>query len=324
MRRWSSLAALAIVLACASSARGETQEEQAAKAFEAATAAFDAGDLARAAEFYARSYELYPAPTSAYWQAQVLAKQGKLVAAAERYRLAAEFELDTRATPAFRQAVADAKEALPALEKRIPVIVITIAAGEEPELYIDDVAVPAPAAGPHRVDPGSHVVRASMRGKRPFEQRVALAESTAIDLQIVFTAEPQPRAGARPSPPPPPDSGREVSDGSGQRIAGGIVTGLGGASLIVWAITGGIYLQKQNVVEDHCQDPEDDGSFVCDGDEGIDAAASGKTLGVVNTVMLFAGLGLVTVGVTVILTAPDGETVAIRTRGTGLYLEGAF
>src|SRR5262245_31030982 len=317
-REWSRLAALALVMACASSARGQTQEEQAAQAFDAATAAFDAGDLARAAELYARSYELYPAPTSAYWQAQVLAKQGKLVAAAERYRLAAAFQLDARATHALRQAVADAKQALSSLEKRIPVIQITVPAGEEPELYIDEAAVPGPAAGPHRVDPGSHVVRAVVRGKRPFEQRVALAESTAIDLQIAFTVEPEPRARSRPSvrPPPPPEPGGEVRDGSGQRIAGGVVTGLGGASLIVWAITGGIYLQKQSVVDEHCEDPEDDGRFVCDSDEGIDAADSGKTLGLVNTVALFAGLGLVAVGVTVILTAPDGEAVAIRTRGT--------
>jgi hypothetical protein len=324
IRHCASVGALALALLLAAGVQAQTQEEQAAQTFEEATRALDSGDHARAAELYHRSYELYPAPTSAFWEAQALAKQHKLVAAAERYRIAAEWKLEPGAPQAFEQASADAKKALPALEATIPVIHVTVSGGGEPQLFIDDAPVPAPVAGEHHVDPGSHLVRATTPGRPPFEQRVAVSEGTSIDVVVAFAGP----AGTEPPVQPPLGGGdEETADGSGQRIAGAIVVGLGGAGLLVWAITGGVYLAKQSTVEDECEDPDGDGSFVCATNDGVDAAADGKTIGVVNTVALFAGLGLVAVGVTVILTAPDGETesaVALRTRGAGLYLEGDF
>jgi hypothetical protein len=78
------------------------------------------------------------------------------------------------------------------------------------------------------------------------------------------------------------------------------MVGVGGAALVVWGVTGGLYLAEQDTVESEC-----DAEHLCS-QAGLDAADTANTLGIVNTVALFGGIALVGAGLAVALTAPDG------------------
>jgi len=94
-----------------------------------------------------------------------------------------------------------------------------------------------------------------------------------------------------------------------------------------------MYLDRNTTVDDHCKrEGYDEGTLGCT-QEGLDAADSGKTLGVINTVTLFAGIAAVGTGLILVLTAPsepaEPATSAkiyplVSPRAAGLALDMSF
>jgi hypothetical protein len=99
-------------------------------------------------------------------------------------------------------------------------------------------------------------------------------------------------------------------------VAGYVIGATGIACAVVWAATGIVYLEDQSTVEDLCSDG------FCSEQRGVDAGNRGKRLGVVNTVMAAAAVGLTGVGLILVLTAPDDKTpsAALVVRPAGLDL----
>jgi hypothetical protein len=309
---------LALVLAlCAAGAAAQENKDLGRKLYAEAGAAMDAGDHARAEELYRRSDQAYPAPTARYWHARALMELGRLLEAYARFGEVAAWRLEPGAPPAFAEAVSRAAADRAELEPRIPVLVVTVSDAAA-QVTVDGRPLPAETWGkPHRVDPGRHVIGASVAGRDPFQREIEAAERSRSEIHIEIGAT----VTIEPVAPPAPDT-RGGSGTPAQAVAGWTLVAIGGAGIVVWAVTGGLVLQQKAEVEDHCVEI-DGGSFRCDTPEAVDTAESAKTLGIVNTVALFGGIAAAAVGVTLVLTAGADET-AVAVTPASLVLRGRF
>jgi len=188
---------------------------------------YDGGKYQDALERFQRADALVHAPTMQLMAARSLAKLGRLVEASERYDAVSKAPLDASASPAFREAVANAGKEREALLPRIPSVVLTVdvAPGVEAAVSIDGVAVPATSLGQKRlVDPGAHTVEARAGGVVK-TSRVALKEGETLPVRLDL------RPAQTPSSP--------------ARTVGFIATGVGAAGLVLGAVTGGLAITKK-------------------------------------------------------------------------------
>jgi len=311
--------ALAMALGLGLGTAGPARAQSGAKAearelFFEAGEALNSGDFVKAAKLYREANDLYPAPTSLLGLARAYVQLGRLVEASEIYSQLAETRLAGDAVEAFARAVEDGKREGAELDKRIPRLTVTVD-GPMPESVTID-GEPMTLSGPAttlRLDPGKREVQATHPDYEPFETTVSLAESTVSDVRIALVPLPKRVPDA---PLPKEDPGLDAL-----QISGIVLGSVGLAGLATWGVTGTLYLVDEGKVNDDCQ------ANVCRSQDGVDAANRAKTLGVVNTVSLFAGLGLVAVGTTLFLLGGSEEetepSVSLRL-GTGVMLEGRF
>jgi hypothetical protein len=178
---------------------------------------------------FMRSFEVFPAPTTALHVAQCQASLGHLVEAKEDYEALLGATVPEGSPPAFYRAQDQAKVELDALDPRIPRIRIT-ADTEQPRgmlVSVDGVALSRALLGAARpVNPGTHHVLANAPGRAKSEQVVTVQEGEVKDVPIVFpVAQPtQPIVAARrESPPPEPGESPYTKRKDRGLYAGGIV-----------------------------------------------------------------------------------------------------
>ena len=275
-----------------------------------AQAAYDAGNYAESEKLWAAAGKLYSqAPTLTLGLARTQAKLGKVVAAQENYnKIIREFSNAASAPPAFKDAHESAKAEVGAVSARVASVTVTVEGPTAPQVTIDGQAVPAAALGLKRpVDPGQHVVKASADGYKPTETTFSVAEggNAAAVLKMekggaAVVAGPVPGPGPTPSEPGA-DTGKS---GSMNKTLAYVAFGVGGAGLVVGAITGVIALGKAGDLKDKC-----DAEKNCPNTEQ-DAVDSYKTMGTLSTVgFIVAGVGGVT-GLVLLLTAPKATASA--------------
>src|SRR5262249_30812472 len=157
------------------------------------------------------------------------------------------------------------------------------------------------------VDPGKHVVHASAKGYLPSETSFTVDEGGTTTAQLILQRDPkyppiggteEPSSGAAPgrtevAPKPSPP---EASSWTTKRTVGVVVGGVGIAGLGVAAVTGVLFLGKKSTAEQDCN-----ANRQCS-PEGVDAFNAAKTLGVVNTIALAAGIVGVGVGTYLVVT----------------------
>jgi hypothetical protein len=164
-----------------------------------------------------------------------------------------------------------------------------------------DVAVP--------VDPGRHQVTAVAPGKKPRSVDVEVgAEGALAELSIDALEDAPPPAPAEPAAGPalvPPVEARPVqekADDAGatraapQRVAGGVLAGVGGASIVVGAVAGILVLVQHASLATTCMDGH------CPSNEQGDVNAY-HAKSVVSTVGFIAGAALAGAGTVVLVTA---------------------
>jgi PEGA domain len=171
-----------------------------------------AGNCAEAVDRFARAEAIFPAPTNLLHEAQCEAVLGKLVEAAEHYRLVVRTPLPAGSPNAFVQAQQQAATELAQVEPRIPSIRIIVRprAPQGTTIKIDEQEVSPAYVGVERpTDPGAHSVVLQAPGYVVARQRVTLQEKETKDVAFNlgapgYYAPPAPTPAPTYAQPPPP------------------------------------------------------------------------------------------------------------------------
>lgn len=175
-------------------------------------------------------------PQLAFYVGYAEARVGKLVAADVDLRRAIELAHESRNEQVAKAAQAE----LPEVVARTPTLTITVNGTVTPaSLQVDGGPLSVAALGsPVPLDPGDHTIVVRFPGGAVTKQ-VALVERQRAPLAIdppenagVAPVAPVPPVPIAPPPPPPPPGPPATSDGSGRKVLGLAVVGVGGATLV--------------------------------------------------------------------------------------------
>lgn len=276
---------------------------------------FGADRWAEALRRFQEAEALHHAPTLVLYTARCQRKLGQLVAARGTYdKLLAE-QLPRDAPAEFLEAMEQGKRERADLRGRIPTIQIVIKGVPEASVRAAIDGTPAPVIRERiEVDPGEHVIDAiSERAKRNERRTISVAEGAAE--RVEFTLEPVAGAAAPPPDEPPP------APKKGSFVPGAVALGVGGASLLVGAISGAMSLAKVGDIKAQCN------GTVCPGSLSS-AADSARVLGHTSTATLVIGAAAAVAGVVLVVVRPGGRApapAAALSVGAGrLELSGSF
>jgi tetratricopeptide (TPR) repeat protein len=303
------------LLSRAALAQSDADRAAAQVLFEDAKKLKDAGDLEPACKKFQASQKLDPAVGTQLNLADCYEQIGKTASAWVNFVEASE------SSEAGDRRAAFAKERAEALRPRLTKLVIEVAAPVGGlTITRGDVEVSKETWGtPVPVDPGRYTVRARAPGHQPWAESVeAAGEGETITLRVPGLLEAD-EEGDAPGGPDAPSR----DDGTAQRVAGGVVLGLGVAGLIAGGVLAGLAHSKAAESADNCQP---DNPNLCTRQEDVDLRREAQALqkGYIGA---FAGGGAAVVaGLITLLTAPDGadEAVALDIGPTGFLLRGRF
>lgn len=254
---------------------------------------FEKGAFDEAYQLFSQAESLKHSPVFVLYMARSKLHLRKLLEARELFRKTAAEEIAPDAPASFAQARVDAKGELVGLELRIATVQVRVegpAAGVT--LTID--GKPAEPGKSMEHDPGVVLVRATHPDHPPVQKSITLQEG---ERDVVFSIS----LGGPAKDEAPPDVGQE---GGGTYLPGAIVLGVGGAGLVVGAITGIVTLGDADEALAPCTDERCPRTQK----DAIDAAS---TTGNVSTISFIAGGALVATGVVLLLVlGDDGETAA--------------
>ncbi len=276
--RWVPLLALVTILLRSGPAHCEAMPP-AEVAFAEGRRALTAGDLARARAHFEASYRLEPAVGTLLNLAVCEEQLGLLLSAQSRLE-----EAKRRAQPGDKR-LASIEERRARVAARIPSVTLRLRRADAGvQVAIDGRSVAASSLGrPLQLDPGTHEVTCLRAGQRVCTERVAVSEGRATEVWL----DVPPARTARPSVKIP-IAARKVATRSAPQKTYGYVAGGVGVSALALAIAGAVQvLHYERVMSRHCD------ASGCD-DQGLDAAASGRTwahVGTIGTAVAVLGLG---------------------------------
>ncbi len=171
------------------------------------------------------------------------------------------------------------------------------------------------------IDPGGHEIRVEAPYHEPWRVQITVDEPGATTTVVVPALQPTVVAQAEATvlPPPaepvvPPPSTGPVDDRSrrGQMIAGLVVGGLGGATMVVGGSFGLVAIRRQDRSESACPQPA---ACFPAGATRLDEA---RRAGTASTVLLAVGGGLLATGVVLVVTAALARRRNATARGRSL------
>ena len=216
--------------------------------------AFDAGDYETAAQKLDQAYGVVQVPTLALYTARAYEKVGRWVEAAEIYLEATRLDAKGSDAAAQERAKKEAVAAREALLPRIPRLVVEIegAGPEEVAVTIDGALLPTPLLAAGRLlDPGEHRI-SGKRGNEVVEKSITVEEGASATVALRFggASSAADSTNASTSAHPADDAAS-----NGQRVAGWLAIGVGGASLVVGTISGiSVLGMKGNLEDGDCLD----------------------------------------------------------------------
>lgn len=292
--------------------------------------ALDKNDFATAEDRFTRANALVHAPTLMLGMARARVGLGKLLSAQEIYNTILREGVPAGAPPAFARALDDAKKEVAALAPRVPSITIVVKGAASADVTIDGKAVPPAAIGVKRsADPGKHIIKAIAAGMAPFEVTVTIGEgkneTVTVELKPQGAVVPPPVKAPqdKPKEPPkgdvkpvkpapatsePPKSQAANNRGSLQRTLGFAGIGVGGAALIMGAVTGGLALGKHGDLKEQCP------NGTCP-ESAFGTLDSYHLMGTLSTVGFVVGGVFAATGVVLVATAPKAKTGAPAKQG---------
>lgn len=243
MRATISLLVAAALTSASAHAQTKEDLDRARAEFREGLALQTAGNCAAAIEKFESVGRVKMTPHVQFNLGLCEEKLGRLVAALGHYQLALadaeEKQIEEVTTPS--------REAIKALESRIPQLTIKRGSGAEGALIeLDGAALGDAAIGsPMRRDPGSHLVTARLGDRTIFQQGFDLAEGTTKEIVV---ASEQPVEQPSPASPLPIDTTYPAStERTNRRTLGYVAGGIGMAGLV----TAGVFLAlRQATIND--------------------------------------------------------------------------
>lgn len=194
-------------------------------------------------------------------------------------------------------------ESIARLEPRLPKIVVS-APNAPIDLVITRDGAPFTTLDKElTTDPGRSRFIATATGYERLELESEMLEGKTVRVLIQLKpAQAGPtRRGIQPPPPPAKQEGFGP-----QAIAGFAIGGVGAASLIVSAITGGIAFAEASSIDEQCTtEPGCSGPTYDDASDAHDRA-QGLALG--STITMFAGIAFAGTGLILVLTEPSQKS----------------
>jgi hypothetical protein len=310
---------LPLLLACPNAlAQSDADRATARSLGQDGESALEAKDFKKAEDLFRRADRLVHAPTLSLGLARALAGAGKYVESQETYNRIIREGVFPGAPAPFQRAVDDAKKEVDAVSPKVAGATITVQGpgGAEianPSVLLDGVAVNAASLGVRRlVDPGSHVLKVSADGYKAQELHFQVNEGGSVTEPVTLekdasappppttgtnttgAATPPPATTTTTSPPPPPAGGGSHSSS----VLPIVAFGVGGAGLILGAITGGIALGDHSNLSTECP------GGTCSSTQARSDLDGYHTMGLLSTVgFIVAGVGAAT-GVVLLVTQP--------------------
>ena len=290
--RWTAVSCLLLALT-PEFASAQARDPAAAEVlFRRGREAMEAQRCAEALPSFVESHRLDPAAGTLMNIATCEEKVGRLASAWQHWREAIDALAPTDDRVVF------ARNRVQALEQKLPRLAVFLAAGRDrgARVFRDEVELgPASQGVPLPVDAGRHTITVRMPGHRVEQLVVQVGEGE------------QKRIDVHPGAVDNQATEFGTQSGSWRRTLGYTMTGVGIAGLGTAAVSGVMLLDSKRTVETNC--PEKN----CMNQEGLDAAASGRTLTTVNTVSWIAGGVGLGVGLYFLLSAHrnDKSTTAI-------------
>jgi hypothetical protein len=306
--------------------------------------AYQRDDYATAVDKLERAYQVLRVPSIGLWLARALAKQGRLVAASERYLEVGRLSVAQGDAQVQENAKKEAATEVEALLPKIPSVVVTLqgATASEVALTLDGAPLATALLGePRPVDPGKHRIEAR-RGHEVVvaDVTVAISENKAVTVRFEGSGVGAAPGGTPASPSetapgpvtgaaPAATSDSAPSSSSTKKTLGWVALGVGAAGIAVGGITGGLALGKKGDFEDS---PECEGT-VCRRSTMQDELDSYSTLRTVSSVGFIAGGVLAVTGVVLLVTggsseaktsAYSGAELRLRLGASTLWAEGSF
>jgi hypothetical protein len=258
----------------------------------------DAGDHARALDHAQQAEALYHAPVHLEVIGKALEGLGRRAEAADVYeRLAAE-PLPETSHRLFLEARDFARARLKVLIAELPSLLLEVR-GVDPDrakATLDGRPIALESDVAVRFDPGEYRLQITAPDRRTFDQTIELREGAGVvKVQVTMRREGEAEEAV---------SIEETGSGSGGlAVPAWVLIGIGGASLVAGAVTGGLTLAQAGELEDRCPDRQCTVADRSDYDSAV-------TLGWTSTATLALGAALVaTGGLLLLLDASDDDEV---------------
>ncbi|MFO0760601.1 MAG: hypothetical protein U0359_29240 [Byssovorax sp.] len=314
-------ALLALSLSASAHAGEPGPQDEAERLGKEGQAALAARDFATAIDRFSRAEALGSLP-HLLGLARAQAGLGQVLLAQQTYERVLRTG-SAAGAPSTQALLADARRELDQLVAQIPTLTIDLGGAPVAELSLDGAPLPLTAVGQKLpVSPGKHLVRARSAGGAAASVTVTVDTGKHETLSLELspgTPAPPPASppAAPPSPPlaPPPGPRAVVSPplpsaagpisadpGAGQRKVAYVTFGVGGAGLLVGAITAVVAANKHSEL-----------AALCPGDRcpasAVPQIDSYHAVGTASTVTFLGGGMFAAAGAILLLTAPKaGET----------------
>jgi hypothetical protein len=319
---------IAAALALSASAFGQTDDEKAtARALgQEGQAALDKGDARTAEDRFHRAVMIFDSakapvpPTLVLGYARGAALNKHFIAAEEAYNRMIRAGLPPGAPAPFVKALEDAKKEIDNVTPHIARVTINVAGCDAPTVTLDGATVPSMMFGIKKpIDPGAHEIKATAAGCKTstssftvddgkestatltLEKEATTAVATNPTTTNPITTNPTTSTTSNATSTSSSTSTTDSGGGSGLKVAGIVTLGVGGAGLILGAITGGIAIGDHGDIANACPDAKNCPSSV----QGkID---SYNTMGALSTVGFIAGGVLAVAGIVMWVLAPSAK-----------------
>lgn len=198
----------------------------------------------------ARSDDMKETCAASFESGQKLRREGKLRAARKEFVVCAAEGCPEIIAPACGKWLHEVDEAMPT--------VVVVAKGPKGDqvgdvkVLVDGELVTSTLDGkPLPIDPGKHHVRYELEGVDPLEEDVIInVGDHNRHLEPVFRAPGGPHGDT--TTPPPPTTPAEPPSSGPVRWPAYLTIGIGGAGIVVGAITGGIALGAKSALDEKC------------------------------------------------------------------------